>query len=58
MKIAIHRESREGETRVALTPEAVAILVRDGWDVHVQSGAGTASHFTDENYRAAGATVA
>lgn len=58
MKIAIQRESREGETRVALTPEAVAALVRDGWEVHVQTGAGTASHFTDENYRTAGATVA
>src|ERR1700722_10267309 len=56
-KIALYRESRAGETRVALTPEAVKSFVGDGWAVVVQRGAGERSHFTDEVYVAAGATI-
>jgi H+-translocating NAD(P) transhydrogenase subunit alpha len=56
-KIALYRESRSGETRVALTPDAVKALVADGWQVVVQRGAGQRAHFTDEDYQAAGATV-
>ena len=51
------KESRAGETRVALTPEAVKTLVADGWEVQVQTGAGVAAHFTDEDYRGVGASV-
>ena len=40
VKIAVHRESRAGETRVALTPEAVKSLVAEGWEVVVEAGAG------------------
>ena len=57
MKIAVFRESRAGETRVALTPDAVKALVADGWTLEVQRGAGAAAHFPDETYIAAGATV-
>ncbi len=57
MNIALFRESREGETRVALTPDAVKALVGDGWTVLVQRGAGQAAHFTDEAYQAVGASV-
>jgi len=57
MRIALLRESRPGETRVALTPDAVRTLVADGWEVVVESGAGTQAHFPDDAYRAAGATV-
>lgn len=57
MKIALFRESRPGETRVALTPDAVKALVTDGWDVVVQRGAGLRAHFTDDVYEAAGATI-
>jgi NAD(P) transhydrogenase subunit alpha len=57
MNIALFRESREGETRVALTPDAVKSLVGDGWTVLVQRGAGQAAHFTDEAYQAVGASV-
>ena len=57
MKIALFNESRAGETRVALTPEAVKTLVNDGWDVLVQHGAGERAHFTDEAYAAVGASV-
>ena len=54
MKIALHRESRAGETRVALTPDAVKTLVNDGWEVEVQRGAGIRAHFTDDAYLAVG----
>ncbi len=57
MKIALHKESRPGETRVALTPDAVKTLVADGWQVEVESGAGTLAHFSDERYQDAGASV-
>jgi NAD(P) transhydrogenase subunit alpha len=56
-KIALFRESRAGETRVALTPEAVKSFVGDGWAVVVQRGAGERAHFTDEAYVAVGATI-
>ena len=58
MKIALYKESRAGETRVALTPDAVKSLVTDGWEVVVQRGAGDRSHFNDATYEAVGATVA
>jgi NAD(P) transhydrogenase subunit alpha len=57
MKIALYKESRAGETRVALTPDAVKTLVGDGWEVVVQRGAGVRAHFSDEAYQAVGATV-
>ena len=57
MKIALYKESRAGETRVALTPDAVKSLVTDGWEVVVQRGAGDRSHFNDATYEAVGATV-
>jgi NAD(P) transhydrogenase subunit alpha len=57
MKIALFRESRPGETRVALTPDAVKALVADGWQVEVERGAGHLAHFDDESYRTAGASV-
>ncbi len=57
MRIAVMRESRLGETRVALTPDAVKTLVSDGWDVAVERGAGTKAHFPDEGYADAGATL-
>jgi proton-translocating NAD(P)+ transhydrogenase subunit alpha len=57
MKISLVAESRAGETRVALSPEAVRALVKDGWSVEVERGAGVRSHFTDDAYREAGAEV-
>jgi NAD(P) transhydrogenase subunit alpha len=57
MKIALFKESRAGETRVALTPDAVKALVNDGWQVDVERGAGHLAHYSDENYRAAGAAI-
>jgi NAD(P) transhydrogenase subunit alpha len=57
MKISLFRESRAGETRVALTPDAVKALVGDGWSVEVQRGAGALAHFTDDAYSQVGATI-
>ena len=57
MKIAVPRETAPGETRVALTPQAITALVADGVQVVVQSGAGDASFISDEAFREAGATV-
>jgi NAD(P) transhydrogenase subunit alpha len=57
MKIAVPRETAEGETRVALTPQIAGQLVADGMDVLVQAGAGQASSNLDEAYKEAGATI-
>ena len=57
MKIAVPRETAPGETRVALTPAAIAALVGDGVEVLVQTGAGEASFISDEAFREAGATI-
>ena len=58
MRILVPRESRSGETRVSLSPDAVKILVTEGWQVLVEGGAGALSNYPDEAYRDAGATVA
>ena len=58
MKIAVPRETAEGETRVALTPQAVGQIIADGNQVIVQAGAGEASFIPDGAYREAGATIA
>ncbi|MFJ8935006.1 hypothetical protein ACIRL0_04715 [Streptomyces sp. NPDC102365] len=51
------REQASGERRVALAPEAVTLLRRDGLGVLVETGAGTAAWVGDADYTAAGATV-
>lgn len=58
MKIGIPAESRQGETRVAATPETVKKLVAAKHQVVVQSGAGVSASVTDDAYIAAGATIA
>ena len=56
-RIALLAESRTGETRVALTPQAVGRLVTDGFEVVVERSAGAAATFEDRDYEAAGATM-
>ncbi len=56
--IAITRERRSGETRVAAVPETVKKLIAQGFSVTVEAGAGTAAAYPDADYAAAGATVA
>jgi alanine dehydrogenase len=45
------------ETRVALTPQAVALLIHNGHSVRIESKAGVAASFTDADYIQAGATI-
>ncbi|MCB1234033.1 MAG: NAD(P) transhydrogenase subunit alpha [Verrucomicrobiae bacterium] len=58
MKIFVPRETDPIETRAALDPEAAGKLVKLGAEVSVESGLGEASSHSDEDYQAAGATVA
>ena len=58
MKIAIPKETRDGESRVAASPEVVGKLVGLGFDVAVEKGAGLSSSFIDEAYKEAGASIA
>ncbi|MEU4097848.1 Re/Si-specific NAD(P)(+) transhydrogenase subunit alpha [Streptomyces sp. NPDC026673] len=55
MLIGIVSEARRGETRVAATPATVVQLVKLGYDVVVEPGAGARSSFPDEAYTGAGA---
>jgi NAD(P) transhydrogenase subunit alpha len=57
-RIAVTRERRQGETRVAAVPETVKKLVGSGFAVAVEAGAGAGASFADEDYRAAGAEIA
>ncbi|WP_028638625.1 NAD(P) transhydrogenase subunit alpha [Nocardioides sp. URHA0032] len=57
MKIAVARETREGEARVAMVPELVGKLTGLGYDVVVEPGAGKHALIADEDFVAAGATV-
>ncbi len=57
MKIGAPKEIREGEARVALTPDSAQRLQKLGYDCLVESGAGAAAQISDEVYREAGVTV-
>jgi NAD(P) transhydrogenase subunit alpha len=57
MIIGIPRESLPGETRVAATPQTVGQLIKLGYEVVVETGAGAASSFSDEAFTDAGASV-
>ena len=55
--IGIVRESFPLERRVALSPEVVSKLIKPGFKVVVQSGAGSLSQFSDSDYTTAGSTI-
>ena len=57
MKVAIPKERRPGERRVAASPDTVKKLVALGVNVVVETGAGAGATFTDEAYRQAGASM-
>jgi NAD(P) transhydrogenase subunit alpha len=57
MKVAVLKETFPGERRVAVVPAAIPALKKVGLEVSVETGAGAAAGFSDEDYRAAGATV-
>lgn len=56
--IGIPKETLYQENRIALTPEAVAVLVRNGHDVVVEHSAGEHSFYFDTDYSEAGARIA
>jgi NAD(P) transhydrogenase subunit alpha len=55
--IAVPRETAAGEKRVATVPEVVEKLIKLGFRVAVEAGAGDAANFADDTYRAAGAEI-
>lgn len=57
MLVAVPKEIRDGEKRVALVPDIINKLTRLGLDVVIESGAGVNAQASDEAYRAAGAQV-
>ena len=57
MRIAIPKEVKPGEKRVALVPDIISKLTKAGLEVHIESGAGVAAQFSDDQFAAAGATI-
>jgi H+-translocating NAD(P) transhydrogenase subunit alpha len=57
MLVAVPKEIRDGELRVALVPDIINKLTRLGLDVAIESGAGLGAQANDDAYRAAGAQV-
>ncbi|MFT3825636.1 MAG: alanine dehydrogenase [Chitinophagaceae bacterium] len=57
LHIGIPKETAFQENRIALTPEAVGVLVSNGHQVVIERNAGEASHFRDKDYSEAGARI-
>jgi len=57
MRVAVPREIRDGEKRVALVPDIINKLTKLGYEVVIESGAGVHAQATDELFIAAGATI-
>lgn len=57
MKIGVPKEIKDQEGRVAITPEGVNFLIQHGHQLAVESDAGLASGFTNEQYRQVGAEI-
>ena len=57
LHIGIPKEVAFQENRIALTPDAVGVLVSNGHDVIIEHNAGEASHYRDKDYSEAGARI-
>lgn len=57
LSIAIPKENEFQENRIALTPDAVGVLVNNGHRVSVEKTAGEGAHFSDKDYADAGAKI-
>jgi NAD(P) transhydrogenase subunit alpha len=57
MRIAVPKEIRDGEKRVALVPDIINKLTRLGYEVSIESGAGNHSQATDDDFKSAGASI-
>ncbi|RPI00568.1 MAG: Re/Si-specific NAD(P)(+) transhydrogenase subunit alpha [Calditrichaeota bacterium] len=58
MKIAVPKETYPDERRVAIVPSAIGRLIKLGFQVAVEAGAGQGADYADEEYRDAGAIIA
>ena len=57
MRIAVPKEIRSGEKRVALVPDIISKLTKSGHQVVIESGAGVAAEYSDKQFIEAGAEV-
>ena len=57
LHIGIPKETAFQENRIALTPDAVGVLVSNGYDVVIEHNAGEASHYRDRDYSEVGARI-
>ena len=57
MLIGVLKESKEFEKRVALTPDIVKLLIKKGFQVLIETGAGLSSAFSDLNFKDSGAKI-
>ena len=57
LTVGVAKETFPLEKRVVQSPESVALLVKSGFNVQVQAGAGEASKYSDAAYEEAGATI-
>ena len=57
MKIGIPKEIHEGEKRVAATPEAAEQIIKLGFSMSIESGAGAGANISDEAYREVGVEI-
>ncbi|KAF3984719.1 MAG: Re/Si-specific NAD(P)(+) transhydrogenase subunit alpha [Methylococcales symbiont of Hymedesmia sp. n. MRB-2018] len=57
MKIGVPKEIHTGEKRVATTPEVAEQIIKLGFEVYIESGAGLAANFSDEAYKEAGCKI-
>lgn len=57
MKVGIPAELLQGELRVGATPKTVKRLIKQGFNVAIEKGAGVSANFSDDSYKEAGATI-
>jgi H+-translocating NAD(P) transhydrogenase subunit alpha len=58
MKLAVLKETEEGENRVALIPDSIKRLSQQGFTILVESGAGSGAGYSDQEYEQSGGTLA
>ena len=58
MRIGVPKEVYDGEQRVALTPETATFIHKLGHQITIESGAGAAANYSDQQYKDAGVTIA
>ena len=57
MRIGVPKESKPGERRVAATPKTVEQIIKLGYEVSIEAGAGAGASYTDDAFRASGADL-